>query len=80
MLDRANIGITFTAPSTCFLNPCEEHFAQVDAHFRRLFDREIIEHDEYVVPRKRTRELIIEAVETVAARDNTAIFSRAGLN
>jgi hypothetical protein len=80
VLGRAKIGITFTAPSTCFLNPCEEHFAQVDSKFRQLVDREIIEHEQYVLPRRRMHELIIEAVELVAHRDNSAIVHRAALN
>ena len=71
--------MTHTAPSSCFLNPIEEHFAQVEAQFQRLYDEEVLKYDQYVVPRANVRRLVSRAVRIVGVRDCRDIFARAGL-
>jgi hypothetical protein len=80
LLGQAHVGISHTAPSSCFLNPIEEHFAQMEAKFQELYDVAVLQYDQYVVPRDRVRKIIIKAVTLLGERDNCAIYARAGLN
>ena len=78
-LGRAHVGITHTAPSSCFLNPIEEFFAQLASKFQEMYGRAVLKHDRYIIPRDQVKEMIIRSAQIVGRRDCAAIFERAGL-
>jgi hypothetical protein len=79
ILADANLAITYTAPSTCFLNPIEEHFAEAQQGFQRRMEELCLISDR-VVPfsREEYRQLIIESVLEAGCHDQTNLFLRAG--
>jgi hypothetical protein len=79
MLGQRGVGISNTAPSSCFMNPIEEHFSQVASKFHDSYARAVVQRDRYVVPREEVKEMIVDAAQCVGRRDNRAIFARAGL-
>ena len=79
MLGERRVGISNTAPSSCFMNPIEEHFSQVAARFHGTYARAVAARDRYVVPREEVKEMLVEAAQFVGRWDNRAIFARAGL-
>jgi hypothetical protein len=78
-LGKKNVGVTHTAPSTCFLDPIEEFFGMVTASFLSLYHTEVMSSDRFVVTREKVKELVRESFRLCGSTSLEGAFARAGL-
>jgi hypothetical protein len=80
MMGAVGLGVTFTAPSTCFLNPIEEFFGLVHAIFKRRYDHEVIDTGRFVpLNRQQIKRMIWESIEEAGTHGLSDYFVRAVL-
>jgi hypothetical protein len=75
---QVKVGLTFTAPSGCFMSPIEEWFGMVAARFTKMYHAAVISEHKYVLTRPKVVELVHAAVTACARHDLSKLFARAG--
>jgi hypothetical protein len=57
-MGEKHIGITHTAPSTCFLDPIEEFFSVVTSRFLNIYYQEVLKDGHLMLTREKVKQLI----------------------
>jgi hypothetical protein len=71
------IGVTHTAPSTCFFDPIEEFFGELHAVFLRRYEKYVLMTGRIVpLTREEIRQLIVQCVLDAGNHDMSKIYAR----